>query len=208
MTKSLKNELRDIISGKSEVRHGRIIQTITRYLKESTAPGSEIKGTKHFKEQETENLKSFAEKHHFWTTINFSQYVSEGAEQKVYLKDTSKVIKLNDSIYYTSWGDYFLNLLLHNYLFSDTAYELVGFATEKDILYAVIEQPYVQITEATDLIRVRHFMENNDFKVIRNNYYINEDLGIIIEDLHDENVLTKSGLLYFIDTVIYLPNNF
>jgi len=51
-------------------------------------------------------------------------------------------------------------------------------------------------------------MENNGFKVIRNNDYINEDLGIIVEDLHDENVLTKSGLLYFIDTVIYHTNNF
>jgi len=73
VTRSLKNELRDIISGKSEVRHGRIIQTITRNLKESKAPGSETEGTKHFKEQETENLKSFAEKHHFWTAIDFSQ---------------------------------------------------------------------------------------------------------------------------------------
>ncbi len=28
--------------------------------------------------------------------------------------------------------------------------------------------------------------------------------GLIIEDLHDENVLTSNGILYFIDTVFYL----
>nr|WP_244533866.1 hypothetical protein [Flavobacterium micromati] len=47
--------------------------------------------------------------------IDFSKYVSEGAEQKVYLKDSKYVLKLNDSIYYTSWKDYLYNLLLHNY---------------------------------------------------------------------------------------------
>ena len=49
--------------------------------------------------------------------------MSEGAEQKVYLKDTEHVIKLNDAIYYNSWKDYLYNLLLHNYFFSDTAYD-------------------------------------------------------------------------------------
>ncbi|MBK7212413.1 MAG: hypothetical protein IPH88_03740 [Bacteroidales bacterium] len=31
---------------------------------------------------------------------------------------------------------------------------------------------------------------------------------MIIEDLHDESVLTKDGLLYFIDTVFYLTDAF
>ena len=35
------------------------------------------------------------------------------------------------------------------------------------------------------------------------NYY-NPTLGIILEDLHDENVLTQDGILYFIDTVFYV----
>ena len=36
-------------------------------------------------------------------------------------------------------------------------------------------------------------MKNNGFEVIRNNDYRNPELGIIIEDLHDENVLTRGG---------------
>jgi hypothetical protein len=66
-------------------------------------------------------------------------YVSEGAEQKVYLKNSSTVIKLNDAIYYLSWIDYLNNLLLHNYFFQDTAYDLVGFTKINQQLFAVVE---------------------------------------------------------------------
>lgn len=48
------------------------------------------------------------------------------------------------------------------------------------------------------------FLNHNGFKNTRNNDYINPELGLISEDLHDENVLTQNGVLYFIDTVFYL----
>lgn len=35
-------------------------------------------------------------------------------------------------------------------------------------------------------------MNSNGFVQIRNNDYLNKELGIILEDLHDENVLTKN----------------
>jgi uncharacterized surface protein with fasciclin (FAS1) repeats len=47
-------------------------------------------------------------------------------------------------------------------------------------------------------------MNSNGFLKIKNNDYFNPQLGIILEDLHDENVLTSNGILYFIDTVFYL----
>jgi len=47
-------------------------------------------------------------------------------------------------------------------------------------------------------------MKSNGFENTRNNDYYNASLGIILEDLHDENVLTQDGILYFIDTVFYL----
>jgi hypothetical protein len=43
----------------------------------------------------------------------------------------------------------------------------------------------------------------NGFENTRNHDYFHPDLGIILEDLHDENVLTQDGILYFIDTVFY-----
>ena len=51
-------------------------------------------------------------------------------------------------------------------------------------------------------------MMQNGFQNNRNNDYINPQMGVIIEDLHDENVLTQDGLLQFIDTVIYLTSDF
>ena len=47
-------------------------------------------------------------------------------------------------------------------------------------------------------------MGNNGFSCTKNNDYYNSELGIILEDLHDENVLTQNGMLYFIDTVFYI----
>lgn len=129
-------------------------------------------------------------------------------QNKVYLKDTKHVIKLNDAIYYSSWEDYFYNLLLHNYFFPDTAYELAGFTKDNSILYAVVRQSFVTSTSATDLNTVKEFLSQNGFVNNRNNDYLHTGFGIILEDLHDENVLTQNGVLYFIDTVFYLTDNF
>ncbi|GAA0870955.1 hypothetical protein GCM10009117_01000 [Gangjinia marincola] len=52
-------------------------------------------------------------------------------------------------------------------------------------------------------------MINNGFINTRRHDYHHPQLGIIIEDLHDENALTSDDLLYFIDTVFYiLPEEF
>ena len=209
MNNQIKNELYNIISGKSKISNGAIIQTISCHLRECEKTSGISKTEKHFKKQETTQLELFVSKHNLWFTgFDLSNYVSEGAEQRVYLKDDRFVYKLNDSIYYESWVDYFDNLLLHNYFFPDTSYQLLGFLNENDTLYCVVEQKFIQITSATNINHVKKFMESNGFHNIRNNDYKNNELGIIIEDLHDENVLTNHGVLYFIDTVFYLTPDF
>jgi hypothetical protein len=97
---------------------------------------------------------------------------------------------------------------MHNYFFPDTAYELIEFTKQDEILHAIVEQSYVTLTEQTDLALVKSFLLHNGFTNTRNNDYFNADLGIILEDLHDENVLTRNGILYFIDTVFYLTEKF
>lgn len=39
-------------------------------------------------------------------------------------------------------------------------------------------------------------------------YISKQNLSLILEDLHDENVLTRNGVLYFIDTVFFLTDQF
>jgi hypothetical protein len=58
------------------------------------------------------------------------------------------------------------------------------------------------------LNQIKDFLSSNGFSNSRNNDYYHSEIGIILEDLHDENVLTKNGLLYFIDTVFYLTDEF
>lgn len=87
MSNSLKNHLYAIISGKSEVRHGKVIQAIANHPRESQRTSAAHKGTKLYKEQEKQELASYITKNQLWVDhIDLNQYVSEGAEQKVYLK--------------------------------------------------------------------------------------------------------------------------
>ncbi|MBX9779598.1 MAG: hypothetical protein K2X26_04595 [Chitinophagaceae bacterium] len=63
---------------------------------------------------------------------------------------------------------------MHNVLFPDTAYELIG------------------------------FIEINGFTNTKGNDYIHKELGLILEDMHDENVLMMDDLLFFINTVFFI----
>lgn len=209
MQDHLKNELHHIISGKSTVRFGATIQAVASYLNDGTQSSPKAQDTKQVREQETKRLENFISGKNLWRDdIDFSQYISEGAEQRVFLRDSDHVLKLNDAIYYSYWKDYFHNLLLHNFFFSDTAYELLGFTKENNVLYAVVQQSFVSISQATDLERVKEFLGSNGFINNRNNDYFNPELGLILEDLHDENVLTRNDILYFIDTVFYTTDVF
>ena len=204
----LKYELQTIICGTGKVSYGDTIQAATRYLRRSKSSSSPSEGAKHFKNEETARLIKWIETQHLWYSVDLSLFVSEGAEQKVYLNNEKEVLKLNDAIYYTSWIDYFNNLLLNNYFFPDTAYELKGFYKDNDTLYAVVRQEYIKADTLTSLEEVKTFMKLNGFINIRNNDYHNPELGIILEDLHDENVLTRNGSLFFIDTVFYIEPSF
>lgn len=201
----MRDDIQHILFGTSRVKYNHLIQTVCSYLKRSQGTSSMVENYQQHKEEEKKRLIQFVNDHNLWVdNVNIELYVSQGAEQKVYLKDGSTVLKLNDAIYYASWIDYLHNLLLNNLFFPDTAYQLLGFYNEQEVLHAVVEQPFVKATEKTDLSLVKVFLENNGFRNTKNHDYYNEELCLILEDLHDENVLTRNGMLYFIDTVFYI----
>jgi len=84
----------------------------------------------------------------------------------------------------------------------------LGFQIINDELHAVVKQEFVLSNENTDLETVKEFLEYNGFRHKKNNDYFNHEIGLIFEDLHDENVLSYNGVLYFIDTVFYLTQEF
>lgn len=205
----MKHELQNIISGKSQVRYGDAIQAVTRYLRRGQSTGSETKENKQIKSEEAALIRQFCDQNNFWNTeIDITTFISSGAEQKVYLHNEYQVFKLNDAIYYATWEDYFNNLLLNNYFFPDTAYQLVGFYESENVLYAVVEQAFIKSDDDTELENVKSFLDLNGFINKKNNDYYHPSLGIILEDLHDENVLTYENNLYFIDTVFYITEEF
>lgn len=204
--KIVKDELQNIIQGKSETSQSTLIQTIASYLRASQSASTMVKSDKHYKYQETKTLIEFCNQKNLWAIdkVDFNLFISEGAEQKVYIKNEKTVYKLNDAIYYSSWQDYFINLLVNNYFFPETSYTLIGFCLLDEVLFALVEQPFVKANQPTDLKQVKEFMTANGFVNTRNHDYYNVYLGVILEDLHDENVLTQDGILYFIDTVFYI----
>ena len=208
--KQIRYELQNLISGKSGASYDALIQTVASHLRsgERTSPMAEEKHQN--KAQETEKLIAFAKSNNLIIDdVPEERFIASGAEQKVYITAGKTVIKLNDAIYYASWEDYFYNLLLHNYFFADTAYNLLGFHLSATSLFAVVQQPYIKADRMTDLEEVKNFMAANGFENKRRHDYENENLGLIIEDLHDENVLTAEGMLHFIDTVFFIkPKKF
>jgi hypothetical protein len=123
-----------------------------------------------------------------------SQYLTEGGESKVYLSaDGRTVIKVNDAGYY-AWTEYFNSLILHNLLFSNTTYSLVGFTESDEKLFAVVQQAFVEGTQPA-LDHIEGFLNFNGFRKTRRQDYYNSDLGLALEDMHDENVIIEHLLI-------------
>lgn len=131
-------------------------------------------------------------------------FLTRGGEARVYIdQDSRHVIKLNDAVYYATWLEFFNSILLHNLIFTNTAYELIGFIKDNDVLHATLRQPFVVATAQANLDDVKEFLSFNEFTNTRRNDYANTALGLILEDMHDENVLVNSEVLFFIDSVFY-----
>ncbi|MFN0083259.1 MAG: hypothetical protein ACKVOM_12150 [Ferruginibacter sp.] len=159
------------------------------------------------KKKQADLLKKYADDNNlmFKKIPDSSRYLAEGGEAKIYLTDDNRtVIKINDGIYYNTWLDFLNSVLIHNLLFSKTAYELLGFIEEDTILKAVIKQPYITSDAKVNLSNVKTLLAFNGFENTKRNDYYNKELGLILEDIHDENVITNSNILFFIDTVFYI----
>ena len=210
LMKHIKDELQNIIIGNGQDGQSSQLKKIQDFLRGNANAGSKLEEQKYLKSEEESLLIDYALRENLMFSGDISEdlFISEGAEQKVYRFNDHSVIKLNGSVFYEYWLDYFNSLLIHNYFFKSTSYEFLGLKVIDDSLFAVVKQDFILATETTDLSALRSLLEYNRFNHLRNNDYQSFDLGIIFEDLHDENVLSRDGLLYFIDTVFYITPNF
>lgn len=99
--------------------------------------------------------------------------------------DNLNVIKINDSVYYATWTEY------------------LGFAEDGGNLCAVLRQPFIKGQQAK-LEDVKALLTFNGFVNTKHQDYLNKEFGLVLEDMHDENVISRQGVLFFIDTVFYV----
>ena len=167
---------------------------------------SEFESRTILKEEQVGFLKSYAQSADLWMNSlpGGSQYLTEGGESKVFFSEDGKfVFKVNEAAYYATWTEYFNSLLLHNVLFSNSAYTLLGFTESDEKLFVVVQQPFVEGDQAS-LEDIEEFLGFNGFAKTKRQDYYNSEFHLILEDMHDENVIAKDNILFFIDTVFYI----
>ena len=172
----------------------------------STTVKKDFEGKALVKEKQAGLLEKYSSEKNLWITDlpGEDRYLTRGGEARVYLHaDNKNVIKLNDAIYYATWLEFLNSILLHNLIFENTAYTLLGFAKENNVLYAILKQPFITSDSLVELEDIKKLLHFNDFENSKRNDYIHRELGLILEDMHDENVIVNSDTLFFIDTVFY-----
>jgi hypothetical protein len=192
----IREQLQNIIRGKLQEGSTDSCTTIWNLLCKSFGTSPTVKG----------EFESKAIKENLWlkSLPPGSQYLTEGGESKVFLSEGGQsVIKMNDAGYYATWTEYFNSLLLHNLLFDNTAYSLLGLTEADEKLFAVIQQQFVEGDQAS-LDHIEGFLNFNGFQKTRRQDYYNNEFRLALEDMHDENVLAKGDILFFIDTVFYI----
>lgn len=139
-------------------------------------------------------------------TDTFGPMIAQGAEAKVYYRegDTS-VIKERASIYSTTQKALDA-IALHNYLFPETAMNVVGFTRDSDgLMRIILTQPYIRCLrlatkdEIDALVAAKGFHDNWSGQGIN---YISDRMAL--EDMHPANVFVDevSGSPICIDCIV------
>ena len=182
------------------------------YATASLAAGSNASGSQgssaswEIDERQEQLIEQWAKAANLWVADSeqilnneFGPMIAQGAEAKVYYRegDTS-VVKERLSIYSTTQKALDA-IVLHNYLFPETAMKVIGFTRDKDnLLRIILTQPYVNCLrlatkkEIDDMVFAKGFRDNWNGEGIN---YISDRLAL--EDMHPANV--------FIDDVTGKP---
>lgn len=133
------------------------------------------------------------------------------AENNVYFDEQSqRWFKRNNLSYHTTYLEFFYRIALHNESFPEAAYALEGFVINDGELQPIISQPHIRASKGASPVDVEKLMTRMGYTKIPGTQhdYLNNEKGIRVEDMHDENVLMDDdGNLFVIDPVIYLDDD-
>lgn len=165
-----------------------------------------IAGTTACKGVQIARLKEWAIANHCWidrTTLG--TYSDRGSENEVYASlDSRFVYKLNDFRYSDdNLTPFFERISVHNELFPDCEYILIGFAENRDgKVCAALRQPFILAQREATQQEINEELEHLGFLKEQEGYFTNGEYDIF--DAVPNNVLMgDDGHLYFIDTIIF-----
>ena len=89
------------------------------------------------------------------------------------------------------------------YYFPQTAYELIRFTTRENQLACVLEQPLIAIKRSATPKEINEDLSARGFRYNGINDALDETNGVILRDMHQENVvIADNGNLSYIDPII------
>ena len=177
---------------------------VAGYARASLEASSDVAGSQagspsnwQIDERQEELIEQWAKAARLWVEDSdiilmrtYGPMIAQGAEAKVYYRsgDTS-VVKERTSIYST-WQKALEAIVLHNYLFPETAMKVRGFTRDSDNLMRVIlTQPYVNCKRLATKDEIDEMVAGKGF---RDNWYgqgVNYTSDrIALEDMHPANV--------------------
>lgn len=131
-----------------------------------------------------------------------------GCEHDVWpTEDGRRFMKRTQGLLHANWREYVRRLEMSNQLFPATPFRLEGFGNDPEGHFCTyVSQPAVYpVTRGVPPRVVAGFMIELSFRRVRQWDFRNEELGLLVEDLHDQNVLYgPEENLFVIDPIIYL----
>ena len=168
----------------------------------------ELTGTTVCKRGQIAALRTFAIENDCWyaDASVFGEFSDRGSENEVYSPiDQEIVYKLNDFRYADdNLNSFFERIEAHNLYFPDCAYDLIGFALNRDNqICAVLEQPFIRAKREATIEEITVSLKQSGFlPQLDGEYFSNGEYDIF--DAVPNNVLYGiDDHLYFIDTIIY-----
>ena len=107
------------------------------------------------------------------------------------------MFKRTDAFLHGNWLEYIYRIALHNALFPETRLEFRGLMDVPQDqglggsggLYSVVSQTAIRAVRGATRAEVEAEMEKRGFSRYASEDYYNPDTGIVVQDLHDENVV-------------------
>ena len=185
----------------------------------SNVAGSETSGPANWEIDEIQEklIEEWAKATNLWEdnseqilTDEFGPMIAQGAEAKVYYSDgNTSVVKERASIYSTTQKALDA-IVLHNYLFPETAMKVIGFTRDSDGLFRIVlTQPFIRCQrlatkeEIDEMVAEKGFHDNWQGQGVN---YISERLSL--EDMHPANVFIDklTGRPTCIDCIVKFTN--